>query len=234
MSDTRVSWKREAALALFFGVLGSIFLAIASSMTPGPSHPGPWHEEDMMLAAAQARAREKNLGQMPASGPAPAPRQPTPASQGIPSTTTSVEASLRSKTVASSATTSGEGITPIAEVRTSIVRCFEPKPGSPAIGEPCSSQRLRARLLEQRQDLEACLTALPEERRGAHGRVTVRGRWSMGDPPSGGKLVSVRPGAKTPKDPALLSCIRQVLGKLTVTAGVCPTCYAEMGVTLLY
>jgi hypothetical protein len=125
--------------------------------------------------------------------------------------------------------------TPIIAVKGSAVTCYEPQGDTDKpVGQPCTNQQLRGRVLDHKSEIESCLAAVPAAKRPARGTIALRGRWSLGDPPAGGKLARLRALRDAPKDPAFLACVKAELSQLHVKSGVCPTCYAEMTVTISY
>jgi hypothetical protein len=125
--------------------------------------------------------------------------------------------------------------TPIIAVKGSAVTCYEPQGDTDKpVGQPCTNQQLRGRLLDHKSEIESCLAAVPAANRPARGTIALRGRWSLGDPPAGGKLARLRALRDAPKDPAFLACVKEELAKMHVKPGVCPRCYAEMTVTISY
>jgi hypothetical protein len=123
---------------------------------------------------------------------------------------------------------------PTIVLRGGPVTCFEPPPDDPSgkpIGQPCTTQRLRDRLHEVRSGILPCVYALPQAQQARPRNIVLRGRWSMGDPPEGGKLVQLRPPRQA-QDAEFVSCVRAELARLRVKPGVCPRCYAEMSVTI--
>jgi hypothetical protein len=212
------SARTAAAPAAMPGATPAPTPAAASAGTPGAAPaPTPAAAPAPTPAAAPAGTPGAAPAPTPAAAPAPTPAAaPAPAPDATPAPTPGAK-------------------TPIIAVKGSAVTCFEPQSDSDKpTGRPCTSQQLRGRLLDHTAEIESCLAAVPAGKRPARGTIALRGRWSLGDPPAGGKLARLRALRNAPKDPAFLRCVRSELSMMHVKSGVCPRCYAEMTVTISY
>jgi hypothetical protein len=243
------AWRTPALLALVLLVAGGGLLWAAGRMTPTPTPPEivpPSTPPALpVTAGAAGPTSAPRAASLPAvaavAAPAVAAVTPRAAAAATPGATP-VAPPTRATPAAAAAPTPEPALaptpgaaTPIIAVKGGAVTCFEPQSDDdkPA-GQPCTNQQLRGRLLDHKAEIESCLAAVPAAKRPARGTIALRARWSLGDPPAGGKLARVRALRDAPKDPAFLACVKEELAKMHVKSGVCPRCYAEMTVTISY
>jgi hypothetical protein len=245
------AWRKPALLAVALLVAGGGLLWASGRMAPPPAAPEVVPPPTPPAAASAGPASAPRAASLPAAAVAaaatavtprpaatptpPAAATPTPAAGATAATPTGATPTAAPTPAPAAPAPTPGAATPIIQVKGSAVMCFEPQADEEkAVGQPCTNQQLRGRLLDHKAEIESCLAAVPAGKRSPRGTIALRARWSLGDPPAGGKLARVRPLRDAPKDPAFLACVKEELARMHVKPGVCPRCYAEMTVTISY